>query len=309
MEAFKSILVDVDATANAHPALERAVLLARSLRASLTVADVVTVSSHDRHYLPPALEESLVRARREQLVRLVNGVNGVRAEAKLLIGRPATVLIQEVLRSNHDLLMRSHARELAASGPKPFGAVDMELLRKCPCPVLLARHGSPASHPQIVAAVNASTEEAEEQAMNAKIVELALLIAAHLEAAPPRVLQVWTPFAERMMRSHWGDEQFASYLDAARQRAASDLSSLVQSFEGRLGAPYAVLRRGEPEDVIPEFVVSEGIDLVVMGTMARSGIAGMLIGNTAERILRRLPCSVLTVKPNGFASPVRLDAS
>jgi nucleotide-binding universal stress UspA family protein len=56
-------------------------------------------------------------------------------------------------------------------------------------------------------------------------------------------------------------------------------------------------------------VVAEVIDLVVMGTVARAGIAGMLIGNTAERVLRKLPCSVLTVKPDVFVSLVRLDAS
>ena len=292
MEPFKSILVDVDATATAHPALERAVRLARSIGATLTVTDVVTVPPHARHYLPAALEEDMVSERRQQLARVANAVNDVRAEPKLLVGRPATVLIQEVLRSNHDLLMRSHARELAASGPKPFGAVDMELLRKCPCPVLLARHGSPASRPQIVAAVNASTEEAEEQALNAKIVELALLMASHLEAAPPTLLQAWAPFAERMIRSHAADDQFASYVEGARQRAAADLTRLARSFEGRLAETQSTLRRGEPDDVIPEFVVAERIDLVVMGTVARAGIAGMLIGNTAERVLRKLPCSV-----------------
>ena len=306
MKAFKSILVDVDATVSAHPALERAVLLARSLGAALTVTDVVTVPPHARHYLPPTLAENMVLDRRQQLARVANAV---RAEPKLLIGRPATVLIQEVLRSNHDLLMRSHARELAASGPKPFGAVDMELLRKCPCPVLLARHGSPASRPQIAAAVNASTEDPDEQALNAKILEFALLMASHLEAGPPRVLQVWTAFAERTIRSHSGDEQFASYVEGAGQRAAADLARLVRSFEGRLAETQSILRRGEPEDVIPEFVVAEGIDLVVMGTVARAGISGMLIGNTAERVLRKLPCSVLTVKPDGFVSPVRLDPS
>ena len=45
-----------------------------------------------------------------------------------------------------------------------------------------------------------------------------------------------------------------------------------------------------------------------MGTMARSGIAGLLIGNTAERVLRKLPCSVLAVKPDGFVSPERLES-
>ena len=57
------------------------------------------------------------------------------------------------------------------------------------------------------------------------------------------------------------------------------------------------------------FVVAEGIDLVVMGSVGRSGLSGMLIGNTAERILRKLPCSVLVVKPDGFVSPVRLDVN
>ena len=69
----------------------------------------------------------------------------------------------------------------------------------------------------------------------------------------------------------------------------------------------SVLSRGHPDDVIREFVVTHGIDLVVMGTVARGGISGLLFGNTAERILRTLPCSVLAVKPDGFESPVRLD--
>jgi len=55
--------------------------------------------------------------------------------------------------------------------------------------------------------------------------------------------------------------------------------------------------------------VVEGVhpDLVVMGTIARGGIAGMLVGNTAERLLQRLDCSLLTVKPADFVCPVELD--
>jgi hypothetical protein len=43
-----------------------------------------------------------------------------------------------------------------------------------------------------------------------------------------------------------------------------------------------------------------------MGTVARTGIAGLLIGNTAEAILEQVQCSVLAVKPPGFVSPVKL---
>ena len=47
-------------------------------------------------------------------------------------------------------------------------------------------------------------------------------------------------------------------------------------------------------------------DLLVMGTIARTGIAGFIVGNTAERLLPRIPCSVLAIKPEGFVSPVTL---
>lgn len=306
MNPFKSILVDIDAAAPAHPALERAIRLARASGARLTITDVMTIPPYARRYLPADVEEEMVSRRRQQLTRIAHAVTGVPTEARLLVGRPATVLIHEVLRSGHDLLMRSHARDMTADALKPFGAVDMELLRKCPCPVLLVRHGGTEQHPRIAGAVNASTEDAAEQALNARIVELTLLM-AELEGGVPMLLQAWAPFAERLVRSHSSDDAFAAYVDDMRCRTADDLRQLTQSFGGRLSGVQAIHRRGEPEDVIPEFVVAQGIDLVVMGTVARSGIAGLLIGNTAERILRKLPCSVLAVKPDGFVSPVELD--
>lgn len=47
--------------------------------------------------------------------------------------------------------------------------------------------------------------------------------------------------------------------------------------------------------------------LVVMGTAARTGIPGFIMGNTAETILNRPDCSVLAVKPPGFVTPVTVE--
>jgi hypothetical protein len=49
--------------------------------------------------------------------------------------------------------------------------------------------------------------------------------------------------------------------------------------------------------------------LLVMGTAARSGVAGTLVGNTAERILSRIKCSVLALKRSTFSCPVHLEES
>lgn len=49
------------------------------------------------------------------------------------------------------------------------------------------------------------------------------------------------------------------------------------------------------------------VDRVVMGTVVRTGIARSIIGNTAEKILEQVSCSVLALKPAGFVSPVKLS--
>jgi nucleotide-binding universal stress UspA family protein len=110
-----------------------------------------------------------------------------------------------------------------------------------------------------------------------------------------------------LMRNHYPPVNVATSVNAASDDAKGALDALVRSFGERLQSARVELRKGSPEELIPRFVVSEGIDLVVMGTVARTGIAGLVIGNTAERLLQRLPCSVFTIEPAGFRTPVRLD--
>ena len=60
----------------------------------------------------------------------------------------------------------------------------------------------------------------------------------------------------------------------------------------------------------PMRAIEEGIEnlnpeLLVLGTVSRGGIPGLLLGNTAKKVLRRIDRSLLTVKPEDFVSPVR----
>ena len=71
--------------------------------------------------------------------------------------------------------------------------------------------------------------------------------------------------------------------------------------------PKVHLVKGKPSKEIPLMVEKYNIDLVVMGTVARTGIPGFIIGNTAEAILELIQCSVLAIKPDGFKSPIEAD--
>jgi nucleotide-binding universal stress UspA family protein len=309
MERFKSILVDVDATAAVHYELERAVSLARRCGASLTIVDSTTLSAYAPGALPADIYEDVVAARRHELARLARRVPEIPTTSRVLVGESATVLIQEVLGSKHDLLVRSHARDLTAGGSRHHGAVDEELLRKCPCSVLLVGPGRTPERPRIVGVVTVGREDPAEDALRVKVVALTLLL-ARLEDGAPMLLQTWVPFAEEMIRTNSLEDAFAAYVEAVRLRTAGDLAYLTRSLDGHISDVRTMSRRGEPEDVVPAFVVREGIDLVVMATPISSrGITGMLFGRASQNFLQKLTCSLLAVKSDGYVSPVRLPVA
>jgi universal stress protein E len=129
---------------------------------------------------------------------------------------------------------------------------------------------------------------------------------AALDQGSVTLLHAWRPVGELSVMSHATDEEFTAFLEADRRAAASRLERMKQLSE-RPSAVRVELRHGTPELVIPEFIVAEGADTLVIGSVGRTWVSGLLRGNTVERILAALPCSVLVVKPRRFAPPVLVD--
>jgi nucleotide-binding universal stress UspA family protein len=65
------------------------------------------------------------------------------------------------------------------------------------------------------------------------------------------------------------------------------------------------LGHGSAGLLVPQVAGEVGAELIVVGTVGRTGIAGLLIGNTAESIFSQVKCPVLAIKPEGFETPVR----
>ena len=101
--------------------------------------------------------------------------------------------------------------------------------------------------------------------------------------------------------------------DRLRKRARAEASKqlevqLAQVDTDRLPKPPSIDIVVDAADVaIIRRIEQREIDLLVMGTIARGGVAGVLTGNTAERLLPRIPCSVLAVKPPDFVCPITAD--
>ena len=89
-------------------------------------------------------------------------------------------------------------------------------------------------------------------------------------------------------------------MEAAHRGALDDL---LADFRDEGITPHLV--EGRAGDVIAEVAGRLEVDLIVIGTVGRTGVPGFLIGNTAERVLDSVECSVLTLKPEGFETPVQ----
>ena len=98
---------------------------------------------------------------------------------------------------------------------------------------------------------------------------------------------------------------FARFREEARKAATTALERVVEEFRRENVRAEAVLRSGRPFVEIVRLARELPADLVVMGTHGRSGIRHALIGSVAERVVRKSPCPVLTVKTPGatFESP------
>ncbi|HHJ15380.1 MAG TPA: universal stress protein, UspA [Gammaproteobacteria bacterium] len=312
MQRFKNILLVLDPEAQETAALDKAVSLARQNAARLTLFSVVYRHPDLRRY-PDSVGESLMDplvAERQQWLRgflpTLQGQDIGRVSVVVAAGIPFLGIIREVLREQHDLVITT-AEEKKGIRARVFGATSMHLMRKCPCPVWVVKRAQARPYARILAAVDPSPYDPKRDSLSALVLQLAGSMARR-EAAGLHIVHVWHMFGESYVRRGGmtgAEVEEAKALEKLQQKQRFDLL-LGQSDVADL-KPCLHFIEGYPDERIPELVVEQDIDLLVMGTVCRTGVAGFLIGNTAEEVLNQVDCSVLTLKPEGFVTPVTLE--
>ncbi len=148
----------------------------------------------------------------------------------------------------------------------------------------------------------------ERQAVSEKVLDLALAL-AKFEGSELHVLHAWKAFREATLRGRAGvrHDEVRKYVASVRTGARKAFDELLAKFDLPKKRGRVHLLDGDAAVVIADLVKKKRIDLLVMGTVARTGISGLLIGNTAERVVGSIGCSLLTVKPDGFVSPIQLE--
>lgn len=313
MRRFRNILLVIEPGVDNEVAIDRALELATSNSAALSLISVVEEAPVLRRAAPEILE-SLVAERTEELQTIATRWIG-NAGVSVAVGRPFLEIVRTVLQDGHDLVIKSQA-----SGRSRFmtlGSRDMHVLRKCPCPVWIVRSERGGSCRRVLAAVDVGDEGEEATALARRVLEIATSL-AHAECSQLHVLYAWSLEYEEVLRSPRSGmltievDRMAAEEEQLRTRRLEALVSDVVAAnkstpEATHSSPNLVVKKGDPNDVIPDLVTQSDVDVVVMGTVGRTGIPGFFIGNTAEEVLGQIDCSVLAIKPPGFVSPVTVS--
>jgi len=305
MKRFRNILVCVNIKRQDHPALERAVELARNNKAAVRVVAVQEeLPPWARTLLPSRVQdwETIVvqeaKGRLEALIAPLRD-SGISVSSGVLVGQPFLEIIREVLTDAHDLLLKDLEQDSTLEKPA-IESTDMHLLRKCPCPVWLIKPTAGKQFERILAAVDpVPGDDDVRNSLNTKILELATSLAIQ-EQCKLFVVRAYEAIGEALLATKLDSREYSEYMDRIQMKRLKSDREFIGKFARTHGDFDVRYVFGNPGTVIPEVARDEKVDLIVMGTVARTGIPGLVIGRTAETVLRQVDCSVLGVKPRGF---------
>ena len=299
MERFTKILVGLDVTPDGQAvsqgsrrAASQAQWLAERSGAALTFLHASWADAHEEHgHLLPGLGVEGERA----LERFADEYRrpGTQVELEIVEERPWIELSRRAARGAADLVFVGRRNQ---AGDHPFGSTAKKLIRKCPVPVWVVKPDAEILQRVVLAATDLS-------AVGDRAIELGAYVARTQEAAL-HVVHAWQlPMSLQLSHGRERDEDFEEALESIGREASKRIHATLARIAAGL-EPHVHAACDSPSRLIREAVIRLGVDLLVMGTLSRSGVPGLLMGNTAERILAKVDCSVLAIKPEGFVSPV-----
>ena len=303
MQRFERILFVNDTDTNAAPGFRRALRLAVVNGAQLTVIDIGQELPRTMSNFQKAFNK--VNEERLHALSKIAGNEGVEIKTRVVTGTAFIEVIQEVFKGGHDLVIKS-AEGRGGLSVILFGSTDLHLLRKCPCPVWIIKPSKRKQYARILAAVDPDPSEPDNAGLNKQILELASSLAAR-EHSELHILHAWYFTHESALRSgryKVPKAEVDRMVKDMRIQHKLWLDNLLAQHDFQGLALKVHLLKGDPGDVIPVIAHKKRVELIVMGTVARTGIPGFIIGNTAEKALNAVDCSVLAVKPDSFVTPV-----
>lgn len=304
---YSRLLVVLDPDNEQQKALTRGVTLARLEQARLTLFVSIYDFSYEMTTMLSGEERenmrsSLIEERREWVHELIQQYDMRDIDHEIQIvwhHRPFEAIIKYILENQHDLVIKGTRRHDKLQSVI-FTPTDWHLLRKAPCSVLLVKGHEWPPQVKIIGAVNAGAEDSAHQSLNQRIIREGQHMSERLKAEL-HLINCY-PTAPLNMAIEIPEFDTSDYQKNVRDYHIKSMHELAEGFH--IQPQYLHICEGLPEYQVPALAEDIDAELVVIGTIGRTGFTAALLGNTAEHVIEQLNCDVLAVKPEGFKSPL-----
>ena len=179
-----------------------------------------------------------------------------------------------------------------------YTSTDWNLIRMCPTALLLVRDQGTVRGKPVIASVNIDDEDPEHQELNRIVLAQANALAEVL-GAKVHLIYAYGPAVVMGDGADPMAYQIAKDKHDAEFKKAKALASV-----NNVLASNTKLREGTPATIVTEYGEEISAGIIVLGTVARSGASGLLIGNTAESMLEKTHRDMFVIKLESFVSPV-----
>lgn len=247
--------------------------------------------------------ESKVRSMQLEKLSAALSEKGIQVAVQHAIGKPYLEIIREALKREYDLVIKP-AKHDSGIKRRLLGGTDIQLLSLCPIPVWIFQPTGSNALKKIAVAVDLQPDDSERRALADKVLRWGKFVAKSV-GAELHVIHTWSLYREESLRARSALSDIVDNLSDGKERLHRKwlYDALQQAGLGNDEIHEHVVK-GEARQLIPKIVNELAIDLLVMGTVGRTGIPGFFIGNTADSVLRDVGCSVFAIKPEKFATPV-----
>ena len=303
---FNNILVVLNPENDKQYALARAVRLVKEQKSEVPVKITVFLAAYDLSYEISALlsaeereemHRGVIAQRQKEIQPYLEKYADPMIEFRPIVvwsSNEAEAISVEVEKNNYDLVVK-YTKEEESLTSLIFTPMDWQLLRKCPTPMLVVRDGDWKHQRRILVAVNVSGDEDYHEAFNKSLVSLSIDLADNLERGNIHLVSAYPPTPINMAID-LPEFHTSEYINGIRGQYLINMKALRQSFG--IDEDHTHVREGFPEDVIPDVAKELEAELVVLGTLGRTGLSAALLGNTAEHVISKLSCNLLGIKPS-----------
>lgn len=170
-------------------------------------------------------------------------------------------------------------------------SLDWQLLRECPAPVLIVAEKRWHRARPVLATLDLGSSVATKRKLNRRVLETAKKLAGALGVELEIIAAIEVP----VLLADLDLVNPAAYAREAQAAMQPRIAELAKALD--IPAGDFRCKRGPVERVIASQAAKVGAQIVVMGTVGRSGVKARLLGNTAEKVLRHLKTDVLAIKP------------